>query len=60
MAEIKYIKDMSGRIIGQQRGDWIMKDGKFVAKFDGKFTQTVDGKLVGRGDMRMLELGKRT
>jgi YD repeat-containing protein len=56
----KYIFDSRGRVIGRECGDQMFDEhGMLVARFS-RNGQTYDdhGKLVGKGDQRMLKLGR--
>lgn len=58
-----YIRDRTGHIIGQETSDGWMRDGtgRLVAKYDAgdNRTRTREGKIVGSGDQRLIELGRR-
>ena len=61
MSKIKYIRDGKGTIIAQERGDLIQQNGKVIARFNkGTNTTTnVKGEVIGFGDTRLMELGKK-
>lgn len=59
----QFIRDRVGHIIGRVDGEWIRDgEGKYVARYDKSDdrTRTREGNIVGTGDLRMVELGKRT
>ena len=56
-----YIRNREGRIIGRFDGSWLRDGvGNLVAKTcsDG-LTRNREGFIVGKGDQRLVELGKR-
>jgi hypothetical protein len=57
-----FLRNREGRIVGRFDGSWIRDNtGRLVARYDGSDdrTRTAGGKVVGSGDLRLLELGKR-
>lgn len=50
--KIQYIKDGNNAIIGQKQGNWILRNGKQIARYDEKLDQTISasGKRYGYGD----------
>ena len=57
-----YLRDRTGHIIARQDGNWLRDgQGKLVAKYDKSDDRTRDrnGRIVGSGDQRLRELGKR-
>ena len=57
-----FIRNREGRIIGRMDGAWLRdRTGKLVARYDewDNRTRTREGKIVGDGDLRLLELGRR-
>jgi hypothetical protein len=57
-----FIRDRTGHIIGRNDGSWLRDGhGNLVARFDKSDNRTRDreGKIVGTGDQRMIELGRR-
>ena len=58
----KYIRDGTGRIVGCENKDGWISDGvgNLVAKVDGDgITRNREGFIVGTGDQRLRELGRR-
>lgn len=56
-----YLRNREGRIIGRIDRNWIRDGtGKLVARYDSgdDRTRTRDGVIVGRGDLRLFQLGK--
>lgn len=57
-----FIRDRTGKIIGRETSDGWMRDsiGNLVAKvgIDGR-TRNREGFIVGPGDQRLIELGRR-
>ena len=57
-----YIRDRTGKIIGRFDGEWLRDgEGRYVSRYDKSDdrTRTREGLIVGSGDQRMRELGKR-
>ena len=57
-----FLRDRTGHIIARQDGSWLRDGtGKLVAKYDKSDdrTRTADGVIVGKGDQRLRELGKK-
>jgi hypothetical protein len=52
---IEYIKDGNGQIIGQKRGNIIVRNGKQIARFDEDINRTrrMDGSIFGMGDQTL-------
>ncbi len=61
MSNIKYIRDGRGRIVAQIRGNLIQQNGAVVARFNKGTNTTTNtrSQVVGFGDQRLTELGKR-
>lgn len=57
-----YFRDRQGRIIGRLDGDFIRdRRGDIIARYDrtDNLTRNREGKVIGEGDQRMVELGRR-
>ena len=57
-----FIRDRTGKIIGREDSDGWLRDGtgNLVAKVDGNgITRNREGFIVGPGDQRLRELGRR-
>lgn len=61
MSKIKYIRNARGQIIGQERGNLLQVNGAVIARFNKGTNTTTNAKsqVVGFGDQRLTELGKR-
>lgn len=57
----KFIFDSKGRVIGWEQGNMTFNEsGKLVARSQANgFTYDDHGKVVGKGDQRLRELGRR-
>lgn len=58
-----YIRNRVGKIIGRWDDDWVRDgNGNLVARYDRSDNRTRDreGLIVGSGDLRLLELAKRS
>lgn len=57
-----YLRDRNGKILGRFDGNWLRdREGRLISRYDktDDRTRTADGKIVGDGDLRLLELGRR-
>lgn len=62
MSNDGFLRDRTGKIIGKFDGQWLRDGtGKLICRYDESDdrTRTADGRIVGSGDQRLLELGKR-
>jgi len=62
MSGDNFLRNGKGQIIGKTDGNWIRDgNGKIVARYDesDNRTRTGDGKIVGSGDQRLIELGRK-
>lgn len=52
---IEYIRDGNGQIIGQRRGNIIVRNGKQIARNDEGIgrTRRMDGSIFGMGDQTL-------
>lgn len=59
--KIEYIRDGKGQIIAQERGNLLIQDGKVIARYNKGTNITTDqsSKVIGRGDQRLTQLGKK-
>ena len=58
-----FLREKTGKIIGRFDKEWIRDTtGKLIARYDSSDdrTRTADGKIVGSGDIRLFELGKKS
>ena len=58
----KILKNREGRIIGKTNGEWLLdRSGLPVARYIASVDKTVtkEGRIIGNGDVRLFELGKR-
>lgn len=62
MSGDNFLRNGKGQIIGKNDGNWIRDAvGNQVARYDesDNRTRTREGKIVGSGDQRLVELGRR-